>query len=362
MFVFHISGNAGDLYKNIVEAELNQVEQVKFLCYSLHKGKQAQSRIPPENLICYQLKSILRGPVLYLERLNKVADYICSILSEKPNLVYSHMLFSDGYIARKIKIKKDIPFVVAVRNTDMNLWFNWKLTWIRKAGYRTLEEAESVIFLSEQYREGLLRKLPQELSDKVSKKAIVLPNGIDSFWHNHSGAHRKKLVTNNIRLITVGRIEANKNQTIVKAAMDILRTKGYSVSYTVIGDIKDQKMARELSSDNQVRLVSYKSKEEQLAFYQESDIFVMPSIHETFGLVYVEAMSQGLPVIYTKGQGFDGQFPEGTVGYHVDCMNAEEIADAIVKIVKNYPDISENCLKGAKKFDWEEIVRAYLYK
>ena len=37
--------------------------------------------------------------------------------------------------------------------------------------------------------------------------------------------------------------------------------------------------------------------------YRENDIYVMPSIIETFGLVYAEAMSQGLPVIYTRGQG-----------------------------------------------------------
>lgn len=40
----------------------------------------------------------------------------------------------------------------------------------------------------------------------------------------------------------------------------------------------------------------------------------MPSHKETFGLVYAEAMSQGLPIIYTKNQGFDGQFPDGYVG------------------------------------------------
>lgn len=41
-----------------------------------------------------------------------------------------------------------------------------------------------------------------------------------------------------------------------------------------------------------------------------SDIFVMPSKPETFGLVYVEALSQGLPILYAKGEGFDGYFDE----------------------------------------------------
>ena len=41
----------------------------------------------------------------------------------------------------------------------------------------------------------------------------------------------------------------------------------------------------------------------------------MPSITETFGLVYGEALSQGLLIIYTKGQGFDGQIKEKLAGY-----------------------------------------------
>ena len=56
----------------------------------------------------------------------------------------------------------------------------------------------------------------------------------------------------------------------------------------------------------------------------------MLSIMETFGLVYAEAMSQGLPIIYTKGQGFDEQFDEGKVGYHADCFNIEEIVKRII--------------------------------
>lgn len=58
----------------------------------------------------------------------------------------------------------------------------------------------------------------------------------------------------------------------------------------------------------------------------------MPSFTESFGLVYAEAMSQGLPVIYSKGQGFDGQFAEGVVGYHVDAHDPEELCENIIKM------------------------------
>jgi len=78
-----------------------------------------------------------------------------------------------------------------------------------------------------------------------------------------------------------------------------------------------------------------------------------------FGLVYPEAMTQGLPVIYSKGQGFDKQFVEGTVGYLVNSKNEEEIADRIIDIMGNYETISRNCIQLSDKFDWAKIAGEY---
>jgi len=70
-------------------------------------------------------------------------------------------------------------------------------------------------------------------------------------------------------------------------------------------------------------------------------------------------MTQGLPVIYSKGQGFDGQFEEGTVGYHAASKNEEEIADRIIDIMGNYETISRNCIQLSGKFDWAKIAGKY---
>ena len=85
----------------------------------------------------------------------------------------------------------------------------------------------------------------------------------------------------------------------------------------------------------------------------------MPSITETFGLVYPEAMSQGLPVIYTRGQGFDGQFKEGEVGYSVDAMNIEDIASKVIAIRGDFAEMSKRCINSINKFDWNRITNCY---
>ena len=100
-------------------------------------------------------------------------------------------------------------------------------------------------------------------------------------------------------------------------------------------------------------------KEKLINLYRKCDIFVMPSFTESFGLVYAEAMSQGLPVIYSFGQGFDGQFAEGIVGYHVLARNFLSVADGIKNVINNYAMIRNNVAECAKRFNWSTVVKSY---
>lgn len=88
----------------------------------------------------------------------------------------------------------------------------------------------------------------------------------------------------------------------------------------------------------------------------------MVSKPETFGLVYVEALSQHLPIIYAKGQGFDGFYPDGYVGYPAEAGSSVDIADKIEQLMKNYAAIERNVelLNLDKDFSWGNIAQKYL--
>ena len=86
----------------------------------------------------------------------------------------------------------------------------------------------------------------------------------------------------------------------------------------------------------------------------------MPSKYETFGLVYPEAMSRGLPIVYTKNQGFDKYFDDGEVGFPINYSSIEDGAEAIIKILKNYNYMSNKCIENSRLFSWRKIADKYI--
>jgi len=279
----------------------------------------------------------------------------------KFDLIHAHSLFTNGYVAMKLKQEFHIPYCVAVRNTDVNLFFK-KMIHLRKTGIQILENASRVIFLSSAYRDEVIEKVvPERLGEKIRNISIVIPNGIDPFWFENMGSPKTIQGRDEIRLLYVGEINKNKNILTTLQAVNQLNKDESSLSYTLtaVGRIKDKKLLAQLSTSDYFRYIEPRKKEELIHIYRNHDIFVMPSIHETFGLVYAEAMSQGMPVIYTRGQGFDKQFEDGEVGYAVDCLNINEIAGRIVDIIKNYNQMTGNTIIHCELFSWDDISESY---
>jgi glycosyltransferase involved in cell wall biosynthesis len=108
-----------------------------------------------------------------------------------------------------------------------------------------------------------------------------------------------------------------------------------------------------------VLVASGHSAKEILSAYpylKEADIYLHPASYEPFGLVILEAMASGLPVICLNGKGNVGLNVEGKTGFMIDPPDAKKFADKIL-FLKNNPDeyskISEYCVNFAKDYDIE---------
>lgn len=275
------------------------------------------------------------------------------------SVIHAHSLFSNGYIAMRLKKQFGVPYIVAVRNTDVNIFFK-KMIHLRRMGIKILKNSEHIVFLSRTYRDEVIQKyVPEKFKETIFNKSSIIPNGIDDFWLENRDNVKKLSNKNEINLLYVGVINRNKNITTTVKAIEVLQSKGINTKLTIVGKIEDPAIYNQIKNVDFVQYIEPKPKEELLDIYRQNDIFVMPSIHETFGLVYAEAMSQGLPVIYTRGQGFDGQFDDGEVGFAVDYFDVNEIAKIIVDIVNYYKQISEKCINNCKMFSWREISDLY---
>ncbi len=279
---------------------------------------------------------------------------------ENYDLIHAYTLFTDGNVALNAKKKYGAPYVVAIRNTDVNSFFKIRVH-LRELGLTIMKEAEAVFFLSPLYKELVFNKyVPKEDVIFLEKKTYVIPNGIDDFWLENKYCDKEAFSTSHpLQIIYAGRIDANKNIETTQKALENLREQGRNCELTVVGKIDDRHVFNKIIRDKHTQYIEAQPKEQLIEYYRKNDIFVMPSFRESFGLGYAEAMSQGLPVIYTKGQGFDGQFKEGEVGFAVDASSSEKIMDKIKEIEDQYDVISKSCLERVNKFNWDGICKKY---
>jgi glycosyltransferase involved in cell wall biosynthesis len=343
----------------------------KQLAYIPIRSLQDQSRFRNFGLkntvysYSYIIQSIF-DRIFFFRKIRKISRDIEKNEDFSPGmLIHAHTLFSDGGVALSLHRKFGMHYLVAVRNTDINFFYKY-FFFLRGYGEKILLEAKQVIFLSPAYQENVLKKfIKTENRNKIEKKSIVVPNGIDPFWQEHV-FWRIHVNDQKIRLIYVGEIRRNKNLHNTLKAVGIMKRQGWDVRLEVIGyGLNDEKgYARRIRKicDSLAYIDAIDQVHDCQAlmqYYRNADIFIMPSLAETFGLVYAEAMSQGLPLIYSKGQGIDGYFGDGEAGYAVDPHDPEDIAAKVHRILQHYLKISNFCSGQAGQFNWDRIGKVY---
>lgn len=295
----------------------------------------------------------------YAKQKSILRDADARFVGREFDVIHAHSLFANGNVALALNKKASVPYVVAVRGTDVNVFFR-KMPHLRRRGVSIMEGASRIVFISHPAREFVLSKyVPQRMRAAFAEKSVVIPNGIEDFWLQNQPIVRADSPHGRLRLLQVGDIWAIKNPLASAKAAQILAEAQRSVSIEYVGRVRDPGLAKKLEKYPNSVLLPFMDKVALKAKYANAHIMVLPSVQETFGLVYAEAMSQGLPVIYTRGQGFDGQFGQGEVGYAVDPKSPDDIAKAVVSILENYSEISHRCLAAATRYSWSRIVDMY---
>lgn len=275
---------------------------------------------------------------------------------------HAHTMFSDGILALKLKKQFGIPYIVTVRNTDLNLYMRYMPhTWM--VGRQILQEADQIIFISKAH----MRRAPKWVvapKDVLERKAVNIPNGIDDYWFEHIDSSRHIApIKSPWRLIYVGNFTANKNVPRLMLAVLHLNKRGIPTTLDIVG-------AKGRDTNRIMRIAQthpeifklhgeIRDKDRLRALFREMHIFALASLRETFGLVYVEALTQGLPILYSEGEGVDGFFDE-QYGMACNPRSRASIETSLERIMEAYPRLSIDEGYLSAQFDWRRIAGMYL--
>lgn len=138
-----------------------------------------------------------------------------------------------------------------------------------------------------------------------------------------------------IYMVTLGRLVRRKNLKRVIDAMGMVNHP--KLNFLILGDGPERdnltQQAHSLGLADRVHFKGFVTQTEKYQFLQAADIFTLPSMHEGFGIVYIEGMLAGLPVIAAKPGGQEDYLIEGETGYLVGREDTQGLAQAIQKLI-----------------------------
>lgn len=297
---------------------------------------------------------------LFHVKMQKIFRNICKDVDMKSiDVVNATTLLTGGAQAYKLFKKYRTPYIVQVRNTDVNIFLKKAPhTWLMAK--KVLLHASKIVFIApamhEQFKTNIVVK---SIYDRIKDKVVVQYNGIDDYWIDHLNREEKQSCN---RIVYIGRMDNNKNVVRLIDAFVTLQSKKSDLRLTIIGGGGEQQEEVETLVKTNSDCINYLGpiydKDRLFKIYQEQDIFAMPSISETFGLVYIEALTQNLRLLYTKGQGVDGVF-EG-VGEAVDPLNVSSITEALDRLTSKDTKYEGNRNIDFEEFRWDKIARNYI--
>lgn len=160
-----------------------------------------------------------------------------------------------------------------------------------------------------------------------------------------------------IRFLFAGNISARKGIPVLLEAWRMLGWKKSEAELWIVGTIQHSHR-RLIPTIDSIRLCARVAKADMAALYRQCDIFVLPSFSEGFGLVLLESLAAGLPVITTYNTGGPDIWDRGEIGCVsiVEAGSVEELADAMKKWKDNPPGrdvVKAACDKLRPRYSWE---------
>lgn len=255
----------------------------------------------------------------------RVANFMYNIAKKDYgdfDIVHAHFAMSSGVAGYQIKRKNNIPLVVTEHYSGILKLPKEKL----KIAKKIYINADKVISVGS--------KLKEKIFEISNVNAEVIPNIIDTKIFNLEDNENKD--TNKFKFISVGHLIKSKGHHITIEALKRIYKKYKNVELTIIGTGNKKKKLEKMVKEYNLGFIKFIDRVENNIlpqYYRKSDCFVLPSYLETFGVVYIEALSCGIPVIATKCGGPE-EFVTEEMGILINTDSVNELEVAMESMIE----------------------------
>ncbi|MCL9971612.1 glycosyltransferase [Anoxybacillus kestanbolensis] len=303
------------------------------------------------------LPKIRRGSsiIYYLKLRNIFARLIKE--GKKPDIIHAHSVLWGGWAAAKISKQHNIPLIITEHSSAFvrGLIKEYQKPFIREA----FDQAKKVIAVGPSLEKELEKYTERE-------KIILIPNIVNTSLFKPNDDIQK---SNKFRFFSLAFLTYNKGFDVLLKAFAKAFKGNREVELVIGGDGEErgnlEKLAVDLEVEKQVTFLGELSREQAAMEMQKCDAFVLASRFETFGVVFIEALACGKPIIATKCGGPE-MIVEEYNGILVEVDNVIELSVAMKQVLKNFERYNKNiiCTYCYQKFGKENVIRqiSYIYQ
>lgn len=266
-----------------------------------------------------------------------------------PDLIHAYTAYPAGYIAYLISKDLDIPYIVTEQMSPFP--FDSFLTGdtLISPAEEALESADRVISPSHSQSKGIIKYCPKSQID-------VIPNFVDDKMFQVG----PKSDNDEVRIFTLGRLETQKGfENFLLALSEVLPNSEKRITVFIGGDgsLREELIQLSGSLKLDIKWLGHLNRIEVLEEMQKCSFFCLPSLHESFGIVLIEALACGKPIVATKCGG-----PEDIVnnqnGLLAEVNNTKDLAAQISKMVNSYEGYVPQVIRGdfEKRFASRQVT------
>lgn len=310
------------------------------------------------------------------EFVNGIQEFT-SIKGLKYDLIHSHYWMS-GVAAKELKKHWNIPIVHMYHTLGVMKQRVARQSEEIEGQYR-LDGEREVLNIADR----IIAATPAEyaqlqwLYSAITDKIVVIPPGVDisRFYPIPPDEAKEFIGVNPCQkvLLFVGRIEPLKGIDTLMKAVALLREQGLNVCLSIIGgdpdinpEVQTTEMLRlkaireEIGLSDQVAFLGKRAQDTLPYYYSAAEAVVVPSHYESFGMVALEAMACGTPVVASQVGGLAFLVKDGETGYTVPVNKPDLLAEKLSLLLSDSDlrqKMGQKAYKEAQSYSWEIIAQ-----